>query len=221
MHPQRQTNDERERRERAALRRALVEVVAHEGRRAASPASVARQAGLPLEAFGAHFASVQECLLAVYEDTLARLHQTVREAIEASAAKREREDWRSELDAAFGAALRFLASDPDLARVFIVEAPSAGDDVRERHEAALESFVACVDALRREHEAPVPPLAAELIVRGTDDLVYARVARGESTRLGDLLTGIRFMWLVPFVGRYRATGATGHEGEDPRSQDAD
>jgi AcrR family transcriptional regulator len=221
MQPYSQTNDEQERRERAALRRALVEVVAHEGRGAASAASVARQAGLPLETFGAHFASVQECLLAVYEDTLAHLHQAVRQAMDAIAAKQGAEDWRSELDAAFGAALRFLASDPDLARVFIVEAPSAGDEVRARHEAALESFVACLDALRREREAPVPPLAAELIVRGTDDLIYARVARGESTRLGELLPGIRYMWLVPFVGRYRATGATSQEAEDPRSPDAE
>jgi AcrR family transcriptional regulator len=213
-----ETNDERERRDRAALCRALVEIVASDGLHAATPNAISDRAELPSEAFYSQFESVHECFAAVYDDTVERLHGAVDEAIAAAEVEPGAEGWHHVLEAGFGAALQFLANDPALARVLVVEGLSAGADVRARREAAIESFLACLDSLRRERAAPVPPLAPELIVRGTDDLIYSRVARGESERLEDLLPGLRYMWLVPFVGRYRATDASEAADED---RDAD
>lgn len=214
-----ETSESNERSEPAALRRALVELVASEGFTAATPAAVTERAGLPVEAFARQYHSVEDCFLSAYDEMVERLHTRVDEAIRAADAVPGSDGWRRQLEAGFGAALEFLAGDPALARACVVEVFSAGEPALARREAMIESFVACLDDLRIERDAPIPPLAPELIVRGTDDLVYARLARGESASLRELLPGLRYMWLVPFVGRYRATSAGEGGSDEPPSDD--
>jgi hypothetical protein len=42
----------------------------------------------------------------------------------------------------------------------------------------------------------MPPLAAELIVLGTTELVNTRVARGEAEQLPELLPDLRRLWIT-------------------------
>jgi hypothetical protein len=42
----------------------------------------------------------------------------------------------------------------------------------------------------------MPPLAAELIVLGTTELIITRVARGEAEQLPNLLPDLRRLWVT-------------------------
>lgn len=196
--------------EREALFDALAAIVDGDGVAAATPEGVARRAGLPPEAFGYHFSSVRDCLLSMYDDALGGLTDSVDRAVaESAGADGEWSGWRARLEAGFGAALDFIAGDPARARACVVEAPSVAPEARSLRDAMLERYIGHLEGLRLAHGEPVPPLAPEMIVRGTHDLVHARVARGETARLRELLPDLRYVWLVPFVGRHRASTARG------------
>ena len=59
----------------------------------------------------------------------------------------------------------------------------------------------------------MPPLAPEMIVRGTYGLIQLRVARGETEQLEQLLPDLRYVWLAPFGGRHRASAWARKEGD--------
>jgi AcrR family transcriptional regulator len=189
-HPQEHDYDLRREREREALYRALAEIAAGAGYRAATPARVAETAGLPVAAFGEHFASTRECFLILYADTLDRLE----DAIDGSVGSCGTGAWESEIEAAFRGALAFLARDPVLTRTCLLEASAVGPVAEARREEALRRLIARLDTLRSAHGELIPPLASELIVRGAHALVQARVERGETDRLPELLPELAGMW---------------------------
>jgi AcrR family transcriptional regulator len=209
MPPQPSTRQPSSRPERARLIDALVLIAGARGLDAASPGRVARRAGLPLAAFFRNFDSIEECWLAAYEDALDRLAQTVEDAVSPCTSSAGVEAWEAQLDGGFRAVLEFLAARPELARACVVESTALGQPAIAARERAIALFVRYLEGLRAATDAPVPPLAAEVIVRGTHELIYARVASGQAERLPELLPDLRYCWLTPFVGRFGATGARG------------
>jgi hypothetical protein len=99
------------------------------------------------------------------------------------------------LDAVMDAVLAFYSVEPALARTCLVEVLMAGPAARARRDYALHRFTDYVEGLRLAHGEPMPPLAAELIVLGTTELIYKRVARGEADNLRELLPELRQLWL--------------------------
>jgi AcrR family transcriptional regulator len=197
-----------------ALVGAVARVAAREGYEAATPVTVAREAGVSEDAFWEHFDSVEQCYLAMYEQTVRRLTDEVDRAV--GDYRQDPDACQQKLDAGFGAALRFLASRPVLARACVVEVMAAGDRARERRDLALGHFTRCLELLRRAHAESVPRLAPEMIVRGTYGLIQARVARGETEQLERLLPDLRYVWMVPFVGRQGAAVRRGAQEERNR-----
>jgi AcrR family transcriptional regulator len=188
--PRLREHDSDPRGEREALCRALTEIAAGDGYRTATPARVAQAAGLPVAAFSRHFSSIRDCFLALYGDTLERLQ----DAIDGSVERCGTAEWDSEIEAAFGAALGFLARDPVLTRACVLEVSMVGPEAEARREAALRRMIARLEALRTAHREPVPALASEMIVRGTHAVVQTRVERGEAERLPELLPQLARLW---------------------------
>ena len=195
----------------AALLRAVARVAATGGYAAATPANLAGEARVPEEAFWHHFDSVEQCYLMMYDCVVRRLKKEVDRAV--GDCRDDPTAWQQQLDAGFGAVLRFLAARPLLARACVLEVTAAGDRARERRDIALRHFTDRLEVLRRAHGGSVPPLAPEMIVRGTYGLIQVRVARGETEQLERLLPDLRYVWLVPFGGRHRASVWARKEGD--------
>lgn len=191
---------------REALCNALVRVAAERGWRRTSVERVAREAGLAPHELYDHFRSLEHCLVAVHDRMLARVTRTAARAAAAHALAVGPGPWREQLDAVLGSVLTFFSLEPALARTCLVEILEAGPLARARRDDALDRFTAYVEGLRLTHGEPIPPLAAELIVLGTTDLIYTRVARGETDALPQLMPDLRCLW-VDTVERHSTVAA--------------
>lgn len=185
-----------ERPEREALCHAMTRVVSERGWSGTSPDRVAREAGLAPHEFYDHFRSLEQCYMAVYNRMLARLTRTVRRSIATRTLTLGPGAWQEQLDALFSGFLSFFSVEPALARTCLVEVRNAGPGARARRDDAIGRFTAFVEGLRLTHGEPMPPLAAELIVLGTTELIHTRVARGEAERLTHLLPQLRQLWFT-------------------------
>lgn len=182
--------------QRDALCHALTRVVSERGWTGTSPDRVAREAGFAPPEFYDHFRSLEHCFVAVYDRMFARVTRTAQRAVATRTLTLGRDAWQEQLDAIFSGVLMFFSLEPALARTCLVEGLLAGPAARARRDDALESFTSYVEGLRLTHGEPMPPLAAELIVLGTTELIHTRVARGEAEQLPVLLAELRRLWFT-------------------------
>jgi AcrR family transcriptional regulator len=182
--------------ERDALCHALTRVVAARGWAGTSPNLVAHEAGFAPQEFYDHFRSLEHCFVAVYDRMLARVTRTAKRAVATRTLTLGRDAWQEQLDALFSGVLMFFSLEPALARTCLVEGLLAGPLARARRDDALDGFTNFVEGLRLTHGEPMPPLAAELIVLGTTELIQTRVARGEAEQLPALQTELRRLWFT-------------------------
>ena len=112
--------------QRERLIAGLASAVAAKGYAAVTLADVTAEARVSRRVFYEHFESKEECFLAAFEAVVAHLREL---AAEAAAPE---QSWPRQALAALRAALAFLAAEPGLARLCLVEAPGAGLAVAER-----------------------------------------------------------------------------------------
>jgi AcrR family transcriptional regulator len=114
------------RHQRARIIAALAAETAEKGYRAVTVADVVRRAGIARNTFYENFACKDECFLATAEFALEAAMSRV---VEAAATV---ESWPSRVNAGLAAFLNFVAAEPDLARLSIVDALAAGPASIER-----------------------------------------------------------------------------------------
>jgi AcrR family transcriptional regulator len=173
---------------------ALAEVISERGYRLTRPEDVATEAELPLETFEHWFRDIDECLLALCDQVIDRLVVAVEAAVEPCTQAGGPDAWRGQLDAGFGAVLRQLSAAPTVSAACLVESLKLGRPALQRRDAALERFIGYVDTLRRVEGEAIPRLAVEMLVRGTYELIYTRVLRGEAEQLPRLLSDLSALW---------------------------
>jgi len=184
--------------ERAALQRALVRVLSKPGGyHAAGPGEIARAAGLSPETFYAHYRNAEECYLATYDAAINELRVAMAEGAEEARSAHGADAWRRQLDGAVGAMLTFLAKWPELARALFTEVHNAGPAAMLRREAMLARFVSDIDHARATLDNPAPALASGVLVRGLDQVISARIARGMTQQLPMMLDDLSHYWREP------------------------
>lgn len=183
--------------DREALREALVGVVAEHGWRGATVGRVSRAAGVEPERFYDCYRSLEQCYLAAYDRMMTRVVRTAIRAVASRDLELGPRAWQRQLDAILGAVLAFFALEPALARTCLVEVHAVGPAARARRDAALGTYASYLEGLRLSHGEPLRPLAAEMIALGTAELIRARVARGDTDGLPDLLPELRQLWDAP------------------------
>jgi AcrR family transcriptional regulator len=119
--------------QRARLVDAMVELSAQVGYQAVSIAQVSSQAGVSSATFYEQFKDKEDCLLAAYEATAARVFGRLRPLA-------DDEDWPSAARRVLDRLLSALQSDPNGGRVLLVEALAGGQRVRAERERVLERF---------------------------------------------------------------------------------
>jgi hypothetical protein len=133
---------------------------------------------------------------------MAELRQRVSAAFEGAG------DWPHAVKAGIGAMLEFLAAEPSLARLCMVEALVAGPVVVERYDAAIQSFVPYFQSGREgrppEVLARLSPTTEEALVGGMVSLISRRIIAGKAEELEELLPDLVEFTLTPYVGSAEA-----------------
>jgi AcrR family transcriptional regulator len=133
-----------------------------------------RGAGVSKKTFYEHFADKLDCFLAAYEAASDELLEHVRAAQEASG------DWVERTRAGIHAYLRWLAAEPALARVFLIEIAAAGPEALERRERVRDRYAARMRELQTTNS--VPDELFHAVVAAVDDLVVRRLRAGKDVR---------------------------------------
>ena len=198
--------------QRERLIAGLAEAVAEHGYAGTTIAHITRHAAVSRRTFYEHFASKDECFVAAYDTVMEELRERVAMAFE------EADDWPHSVKGGIAAMLRFLAAEPQLARLSMVEALVAGPVVVERYDAAIQSFVPYFRSGRAglppEVLERLSPTTEEALVGGMVSLISRRILAGKTAELEALLPDLVEFTLTPDLGSAEATRISQEGGAD-------
>jgi AcrR family transcriptional regulator len=184
--------------QRERLIAGLAEAIAENGYAGTTIAHITRHAAVSRRTFYEHFSSKDECFVAAYDTVMAELRERVGQAFD------HESDWPHAVKAGIGAMLRFLAAEPNLARLCMVEALVAGPVVVERYDSAIQSFVPYFQTGREgrspEVLARLSPTTEEALVGGMMSLISRRIIAGKTAELESLLPDLVEFTLTPYLG---------------------
>ncbi len=188
--------------QRERLIAGLAEASAEHGYAGTTIAHITRSAAVSRRTFYEHFSSKDECFVVAYETVMEELRDHVSKAFE------EADEWPRAIRAGIAAMLGFLAADPNLARLCMVEAMVAGPVVVERYDAAIQSFVPYFRGGREgrspEVLARLSPTTEEALVGGMVSVISRRIIAGRTAELEDLLPDLVEFTLTPYLGSAEA-----------------
>jgi AcrR family transcriptional regulator len=161
--------------QRTRLLEATGRAVAEKGYAAATIDDIVRGAGVSKKTFYEHFTDKLDCFLAAYEAASDELFEHVRAAQQAADA-RDSGAWLARTRAGIHAYLRWLAAEPALARVFLIEVAAAGPEALERRERLRDRYAERMRELQVANS--VPDEIFHAVVAGADDLVVRRLREG-------------------------------------------
>ena len=191
------THNQRER-----LIAGIAEAVAENGYSGTTIAHITRAAAVSRRTFYEHFSSKDECFVAAYDAVMSELRERVTAAFE------ENDEWPRAIKAGIDAMLQFLAAEPNLARLCMVEALVAGPAVVERYDAAIQSFVPYFQEGREGRPPEVlsrlSPTTEEALVGGMVSLISRRIIAGRAEDLEELLPDLVEFTLTPYLGSAEA-----------------
>jgi AcrR family transcriptional regulator len=167
--------------QRRRLIAAVPGAVAEHGYEAMSVADIVKRAAVSRNAFYNNFADKQECFAVAQEAGHEGLLRTLTAACDPDAPFAER------LRRALGAALEALGSDPDLARLLFVEAPSSVELALRHHEWLRRYGDLLSEAAPRDVSAAASrPEFAQVIVGGISTRIASEVLSGDAGQLPGL-----------------------------------
>jgi AcrR family transcriptional regulator len=191
------THNQRER-----LIAGLAEAIAEHGYAGTTIAHITSHAAVSRRTFYEHFGSKDECFVVAYDTVMVELREHVGEAFD------QEDDWPHAVKAGIAAMLSFLAAEPNLARLCMVEALVAGPVVVERYDSAIQSFVPYFQSGRdgRSDEvlSRLSPTTEEALVGGMMSLISRRIIAGKTADLEALLPDLVEFTLTPYLGSAEA-----------------
>lgn len=181
--------------QRERLLAAVVRVTAERGYPATSVADILATAGVGRESFYKHFSDKEECFLAANDVLLAALEERVGQAY------RQPGNWPEQMHLSLAAALEWLATDPDVAQVLLIEVGTVGLVACDRLRATFHRFVCLLDdGVTSLEGAPELPNVASIAGGAVFARIYEEVALGRAATLPDLLPQLTFELLLPYIG---------------------
>ncbi len=174
----------------------LAEAVAEHGYNAVTITHITKAAQVSRRTFYENFESKEECFLAAFEVVVDHVRELIAAAVEPI------EDWPHEVIAAFRALLGFLAADPDLARLCVVESLTAGPAVAERFQQTIYGFIPLLERGRSERQSdrPLPKSTESSLIGALATLTSRSIMAGDAERLDKLLPDFTEFVLTPYVG---------------------
>ncbi len=171
---------------------AIAELTAEQGYDATKIGDIVRRAGVARKTLYDNFEGKEEVFLAAFD---AAFDEAMRR-IEEDCAKVEG-GWEERVQAGLAAFLRYVAEQPALARMCMIEALSATPAATERYENALQRFVELTKQ-SVPHDDQLPETIEETLVGGVAWIVYQQIRRHEAEKAEDLLPELSEFMLAPF-----------------------
>jgi AcrR family transcriptional regulator len=180
--------------QRARILAAMTEVACELGAANLTVAHVVDRAGVSRRTFYELFADREDCFLAAFDESIARVSRHVLAAYDPGAG------WAGRIRSALTALLGFLDAERGTGRLLIVEALGAGANALERRRRVLAQIVAAVDEGRREGKAPsgATLLTAEGVVGAVLSVLHGRLSEDAPSQL--VAGGSGFARLVDLAG---------------------
>jgi AcrR family transcriptional regulator len=184
--------------QRERLIQGLTEVLHEVGYQKTTVSLIGQRASVSKSDFYKHFGSKDDCFFAAYEAAIEQIRRQVLEAC----SKSGKSEWGERVRDAIASLLTFLASEPAVASLALVEGLRAGRGVYDRYQTAVESFI---PYLRDGAPAPpdgkeVPAATDEAVIGGIASLLGRRLLAGEGEQLGELLPDVLEFALTPYLG---------------------
>jgi AcrR family transcriptional regulator len=172
---------------------ALAELTAEQGYEATKISDIVRRAGVARKTLYDNFEGKEEVFLAAFD---AARDEVLRRVEEGSAGAEG--DWEDRVEGGLAAFLGYVAEQPTLARMCMIEALSATPATTRRYEDALEAFVELTRQVLPRDER-LPDTIAETLVGGVAWIVYQQIRRGEAARAEDLLPELAEFMTAPYL----------------------
>jgi AcrR family transcriptional regulator len=172
---------------------AIAELTAEQGYDSTKIGDIVRRAGVARKTLYDNFEGKEEVFLAAFDAAVDEVFRRVEE----DCAKVE-SGWEEQVQAGLAAFLRYVAEEPALARMCMIEALSATPAATERYEQAVQRFV---ELTKRTvpHNDQLPETIEETLVGGVAWIVYQQIRRGETEKAEDLLPELSEFMLAPFL----------------------
>jgi AcrR family transcriptional regulator len=196
--------------QRARILSAMVEVAAEHGFIGASVGRVVKRAGVSRRTFYDLFDGREDCFLAALDWGVEQI------AAQVAGAYAQESSWRDGVRAALASLLVFFDSEPQLARVCVVEALAGGPLVLRRRARVMQRLTDALDAGAPSARGISQPrlLTAEAVIGAAFSVIHSRVAldgqardRGRRSRrapLTDLLGQLMALIALPYLGAVAA-----------------
>jgi len=187
--------------QRERLIAGLASAVAEHGYREVTITHITKQARVSRRVFYENFEDKEQCFLAAFEVVVGYIRELAAEAVAPI------EDWPHRAIAASGAVLSFLSSEPDLARLCLVESQAAGPAVSARFHEVVHQAVPFLEQGRAERDRgrDLPPTTEESTIGALVLLASRKVAANEAEQLDDLLPDFAEFILAPYLGAEEAS----------------
>jgi AcrR family transcriptional regulator len=183
--------------QRARILAAAVEVVEESGYSGMTVARVIGLAKVSRKTFYDLFVDRQDCFMAVFEETIARVRALVGEACADEAR------WHERVRSGLTRLLAFLEEEPVLARICLLEAQGAGMRALERRSQMFGELAEAVDRGRSIAGAvrePPPQIIAEGLVGAVFTVLQTRLLERRDEPFTDLLGPLMSMIVLPYLG---------------------
>jgi AcrR family transcriptional regulator len=191
--------------QRERLLAAMLKTVTEVGYNALTVQNVLTRAGISRPTFYEQFEDKEACFLAAFDVSAAQMRLRLDAAVSEADP-----DWRSRLRAGIAGLLRFVAEEPEAARLVIVEARASSPAGLRRRDDLLDRFASCIDDLVREGlDEPPSALAAAGVVGGIESVVYARLQKEETDDLESLLPSLMYFAVLAYAGKEAASEELG------------
>ena len=168
--------------QRERILSAVAGAAAELGYAAMSVEAIITRAGVSRRTFYEHFRNKEDAFVAAYDDVVRQQARHIQRACFNESTARER------LRAGIRAYLKFMASEPEAARMCIVEVFAAGPRALARRHETTRMFAKIIEENIRELTpgGQRAALAAETIVGGIREVVYSRILTGRIDELPGL-----------------------------------
>ena len=190
--------------QRQRLIRAVPVAVRAKGFLAVTVEDICAHAGVSRRTFYENFRDKQDCFITSYRQHAQELLAVVAAAASAGG------EWQERARFGLAALLRYLAEQPEVAHMAVIEVMAAGPAALAERDKAVASLAALID-----EQAPVgtphppPALLLRTVSGAILELIYARVLAGRAAELEQLLPTIMYMVLVASDGPAGAAAKAG------------
>jgi len=166
-----------EQNQRTRLIGGVIDAVTESGYTGATIETIVKEAGVSRGVFYQHFANKEDGFTAAYNTAMAEVRRRFEQGFEAGG------DWQTSVAGGLRAMLAFLAANPHLARVTMVEAMFATPELAEHHHEQLELLA---PYLEQGSPGSYSAVTRKVVLGGIFSLISRRVLAGETEGLEEL-----------------------------------